>query len=891
MSYQQECHRQTVAGLREVARRLLDTRLILRFSPSRRPSFLQVAWLMSATLLWLCALANASNANAAAAFVQVSAATPQSNQSQVSVTYASAQAAGDTNILAIGWNDATSNIISVTDSARNTYQVAVPTARGNGLSQAIYYAKNIGAAAARANTVTVIFSAAAPFVDIRATEYSGLDRASPLDVGRSASGTSATPNSGSVTTTAAQELVFGAGVTTGGFSAAGTNFTSRIITVPDADIVEDRFVTATGSYGATAPLSGSAAWIMQVATFKGTAGVDVVTYHYDGQRTGWNSRETALSASNVNSASFGLLSSVAVDDQIDAQPLLVTKQSIQGVAGNRDVVYVATEGNSLYAIDASSGQVLLQRNFGTPVKISLLGDCHDNGGQIGITSTPVIDRAAGRLYVIAYTNDAGVLTYRLHALNLTTLADAIPPVVVSASHTLSDGTTTYTFQASRNRQRPALLEVNGNIYAGFGSFCDFFADLSRGWVLGWNASTFQSLTVNQLNDKLVNSFHGYFLSSVWMSGGGLAASADGSIFFASGNSDPSGTSYDPVNNLAESVVKLSGDLSRVVDYFTPNDVSFLDSNNADFSAGGVLLIPTQSGPVPDLAVHLGKIGPLYLLNQQNLGKFNPNGGVQCNPREVCAADKVVGNFALDPSDDCWCTPSYFTGSDGVGRVVLSAGHHIIIWKIQTSPTVTLVKERTLPDIASGQDAGFFTSVSSNGTQAGSAVVWAISRPTDQNPANILLYAFNPTNGSLLFSANAGIWPSPGNANIVPVVANGRVYVGSYKQLAIFGPKAAGAAVATAQPALSATAPSETPVRWNQITGRVLRVSGTEVIVQQRWGAHVKIDAKPAQDARQSVLILKGEIITAEGNYDALGVLHAKTIVRAKASPALWPRDQ
>ena len=155
------------------------------------------------------------------AFVQVSAATPQTNQSQVSVTYANAQVAGDTNILAIGWKNATSNITSVTDSAGNTYQIAVPTVRGSGLSQAIYYAKNIKAAAAGANTVTVTFNVAAPFIDIRATEYSGLDPANPLDVGHSASGTSATPNSGSVTTTVAQELVFGAGMTTGTFHGGG----------------------------------------------------------------------------------------------------------------------------------------------------------------------------------------------------------------------------------------------------------------------------------------------------------------------------------------------------------------------------------------------------------------------------------------------------------------------------------------------------------------------------------------------------------------------------------------------------------------------------------------------------------------------------------------------
>jgi hypothetical protein len=319
----------------------------------------------------------------------------------------------------------------------------------------------------------------------------------------------------------------------------------------------------------------------------------------------------------------------------------------------------------------------------------------------------------------------------------------------------------------------------------------------------------------------------------------------------------------------------------------------LDQNNADFSAGGVLLIPTQSGPIPNLAVHLGKIGPLYLLSQQNLGKFTPTaqGGTQCAPRAVCPADKIVGNYALDPSDDCWCTPSYFTGSDGVGRVVLSAGHHVIIWRIQTSPTATLVKERTLPTISSAQDAGFFTSVSSNGTQAGTAVIWAVSRPTDTNPANVLLYAFDPTNGSILFSANAGTWPSPGNANIVPVVANGQVYVGSYKQLAIFGPTNAVAAVTNARPTLIAMTPSKTPVHGNQVTGRVLRVSGDEVIVQQHSGAHVTIDAKGAQDARQSALILKGLIITAEGELDAHGVLHATTIVRAKPSPALWPPDQ
>ena len=145
---------------------------------------------------------------------------------------------------------------SVTDSAGNTYQLAVPTARGSGVSQAIYYAPNIKAAAAGTNTVTTTFNAATPYVDVRALEYSGLDPVNPFDVGASASGTGTSATSGTVSTTAANALIFGAGMTTGGFSAAGTNFTTRIITTPDADIAEDRIVTAAGPYSATAPLSG-----------------------------------------------------------------------------------------------------------------------------------------------------------------------------------------------------------------------------------------------------------------------------------------------------------------------------------------------------------------------------------------------------------------------------------------------------------------------------------------------------------------------------------------------------------------------------------------------------------------------------------------------------------
>jgi hypothetical protein len=212
----------------------------------------------------------------------------------------------------------------------------------------------------------------------------------------------------------------------------------------------------------------------------------VATYHYDNQRTGWNGNETKLTPANVGSTSFGVLAEVGLDDQVDAQPLVVPNQQITAgpTPGTYQVVYVATEANTIYAIRASNGAVLLKRTLGTPVP-SPLG-C---GPNVGINSTPVIDVAAQTLYVVAYTLMSGIPTYQVFALNLNDLTDKIAPATVAASHTLSDGTTTYNFNARFQRQRPALLESSGIIYAGFGSFCDFSADQSRGWLLGWQAST------------------------------------------------------------------------------------------------------------------------------------------------------------------------------------------------------------------------------------------------------------------------------------------------------------------------------------------------------------------------------------------------------------------
>ncbi len=199
-------------------------------------------------------------------FVQVKSTTPQSSQTAVSAAYSQAQTAGNFNVVAIGWNDVVSNITSVTDSSGNVYQLAAPVTRGSGVSQAIYYAKSI---VGGTNTVTANFDRAASFVDLRILEYTGIDSANPVIATASAAGSGATANSGNVTTTAAKALIFGAGVTTGGFNGAGTSFTSRIITTPDLDIAEDRIVTATGTYSATAPQGGS--YVMQVVAFRGAA--------------------------------------------------------------------------------------------------------------------------------------------------------------------------------------------------------------------------------------------------------------------------------------------------------------------------------------------------------------------------------------------------------------------------------------------------------------------------------------------------------------------------------------------------------------------------------------------------------------------------------------------
>jgi hypothetical protein len=505
----------------------------------------------------------------------------------------------------------------------------------------------------------------------------------------------------------------------------------------------------------------------------------VTTYHYDTNRTGWNQSETVLTPANVGSSSFGLLHHVPLDDQVDAQPLLVPGVTITSGShqGKHDVVYVATEGNTVYAIDAESGIVLLNPNFGKPVPMPL--GCNNNGPNVGINSTPVIDLAGSTMYVVIYTNDASGPAYRIHELDLGSLTDKVAPQLIVASHTLTNGNT-FNFNATYQRQRPGLLLANGNVYAGFGSFCDYAANLSRGWLLGWSTGSLTPLPANQIFDTQANSPDNFFLSSIWMSGYGPAVDDSGNILFVTGNSDYSGTTYDGVSNLQESVIKVSPNLTTVLDLFTPSNQANLDENDTDFGSGGVLVLPDQAGSRPHLAVAAGKFGSMYLLDVDHLGGYST------------VKNDVLGTYNVG---GCWCGESYFVDTDGIARVVSSGGYTVRVWKLATSPRPALTKVATSPNINGGQDPGFFTTVSSNGT--GSPIIWAVSRPPAFSAKSpVYLYAFNPdaTTGSTmtqLFKGLAGYWPNlGGNSNLVPVVANGQVFVASNQGLAIFGLKAA-----------------------------------------------------------------------------------------------------
>jgi hypothetical protein len=613
--------------------------------------------------------------------------------------------------------------------------------------------------------------------------------------------------------------------------------------------------------------------------------VNVATYHNDAQRTGWNPHETVLTPAAVGGGSFQKLTSVALDGQVDAQPLYVARQSIAG--GTHDTVYVATENDSIYAIDAVTGAVLVRKNLGKPVPLSAIpGGCPNNVASVGINATPVIDSTSHTLYVVTYNYGTGEPAYWIHALDLGTLTDKVPRMRIAGSATLANGQT-FAFNSATVRQRAALLLKSGTVYAAFTSFCDNLPSVTRGWVLGWKTGNLDAIN-RTITNKLATSPQSYFLSTIWMSGYGLAADGGGSVFFVTGNSDPKNTAYYP-DNLAESVVKLRSDLGLVQSYFTPgtaaNGRAALDKADLDFGAGGVTLLPPQPGQYPRLAVAAGKVGILYLMNRDALGGYTDG------------ADKVLQTVDIG---ECYCGASYYQGADKIGRVVTSGGQQVKVWEVVTAANAApqLVLESTSAAITSGQDSGFFTSVTSNGSTADSQVIWALSRPSRQNPQGIELYAFDPSKisasgaSATLFTGTAGSWPNgDGNANLVPLVANGHVFVASYKQLSIFGLVAPGKAAAMAETTPVPDEPRPAALPGHAVYGKLRSVDNAMLTLETRAGTLLSVDSTPARKAETSALAIVGNAYLVRGEYDGKGVMHAVAVSRVKDSPELWKADR
>jgi hypothetical protein len=398
------------------------------------------------------------------------------------------------------------------------------------------------------------------------------------------------------------------------------------------------------------------------------AQVNVTTFHNDIGRTGQNLSETTLNTTNVNATLFGKLFSQPVDGLIYAQPLYLSGITIGGLKHN--VVFVATEHDSVYAFDADS-------NGGanaTPLwQVSMLSTAHgaaagattvssnvvgsDITPEVGITGTPVIDPASNTLYVVSKTMEGSAAVQRLHALDVTSGAEKFGgPVVITASKAgTGNGSVngTLTFDPLWENQRPGLLLLNGIVYVGFAAHGD--NGPWHGWIIGYNASTLKQ------TGSFCASPNGTG-SGFWMSGEGLPADQldpvnkpFGRMFVPTGNGDYTATKpYNSTMDFGDShlALDLTNGVPTVTDEFTTNQEANLNSQDGDIASGGLMVIPTQTtGTIPNLLVQAGKAGTMYLLNRDNLGGYNAT-----TDQSVQQQVYFVGNVGV------WSSPAYWNGN-------------------------------------------------------------------------------------------------------------------------------------------------------------------------------------------------------------------------------------
>ena len=507
------------------------------------------------------------------------------------------------------------------------------------------------------------------------------------------------------------------------------------------------------------------------------AQVNVLTYHNDNARLGANLKETLLSPANVNAASFGKLFANSVDGQVYAQPLYVSGLSIPG-KGARNVVFVATQHNSVYAFDADTAGVLLwQTNLG-PSAATPSPDFGTRYGsfsailpEVGITSTPVIDLAAGTLYVDAFTHEGTIYYHKLHALSLTNGAErAGSPALVRATVPGSGVATSngvVHFVAKQHIQRAALTLAGGRVYVAFAGYED--TNPYHGWIIGFDATTLQQLP-NYVFNTTPNSTVAAFGADageggIWMAGCGLSADTAGNIFFAVGNGSFNALNGSGGTEYGDSFIRLttSSRLS-VADYFTPYNQSFLAANDLDVGSGGALLLPDQAGTFPHLMIGGGKQGRLYLMNRDMMtaGNNHYNSGG--------SADAVVQTVSL--ADGLMSTPAYFNQRIYCTPKANQLAMFPMVNGLLSVPDAS-VSARTFAY------PGATASISANSTSNG--ITWALNMG---NPG--LLIAYNATNmNNELYSGTH----SAGVKFAVPTIANGKVFVGGANALSVFGPLA------------------------------------------------------------------------------------------------------
>ena len=545
-----------------------------------------------------------------------------------------------------------------------------------------------------------------------------------------------------------------------------------VVTVSSAGLATP---VAAGSTTVTASLSGVTASVSFTVTIASGTGVSISTWQADVNRSGLNAGEMSLSPSNVSATTFGKLFSYALDGYEYGEPLLMSNVTINNAVHN--VVYAATEHDSVYAFDAD--------NYGTGAPLwttSLLkiNETPMTNGPIkpyqGVTSTPVIDPSTNTIYVVsAQTIPGSSATFRLNALDITTGAQkAGSPVTIQATvaGTNSDSVNGMVSLTTSCVQRAALLLENGTIYMGFGG-------CHSGWLLGYNAQTLQQTAVFNASPNLNGEGTYASAGGIWMGGGGPVADSAGNIYVSTGNGpwDTTQKAY------ADSVLKFSPQL-QVMDYFTPDNYAYMNCNDADLAAGGVLLIPGTTELIAG-----GKTGMMYLVNTSNLGQEQADdAGVT---QELYYDSGLIGSYTQSCTDtsgthtsninsyEIFGTPAYFNQSIYLGVTPTAANVPAGIRQFTYSAGTLTPYHYTTPSIQAGS-YGTTPFISANGT--GNGVLWMIDHGVPlqsgtSTAATLRAYDANDLSNELYDSSmNTGDAPGYGIKFTSPIVGNGKVYM-------------------------------------------------------------------------------------------------------------------